>query len=116
MKNNKQLKKEISDFVKNEIYKHYDWRNGFSLNDLKVIAQELYNYRFKIIKIKAIDSNDKSHNYRWQEYQKQYTHDWLEGAIEDLSKLKKTKSYVAVSILKSDFEKVNSGKLAQSTN
>ena len=106
MKNNKQLKKEISDFVKNEIYKHYNWQNGFSLNDLKVIAQELFNYRFKIIKIKVKDITGKYHYYKWQDFQKQYTHDWMEEAIEDISELKKAKSYITVSILKADFEKL----------
>lgn len=107
MKNNKQLKKEISDFVKEKIYKNYNWQSGFSLRDLKVIAQELFNHRFKIIKIKVKDISDKSHNYNWKDYQKQYTHDWLEEAIEDISKIKKPKSYVSVSITKSDFEKLN---------
>ena len=107
MKNNKQLKKEISDFVKNEIFKHYDWRNGFSLNDLKVIAQELFNYRFKIMKINVKDSSGKSHNYNWQDYQLQYTHDWVEVAMKDISKIKKTNIYITVSILKADFKKIN---------
>ena len=35
MKNNHQLKKEISDFIKNKIYKNYDYRNGFSLQKSK---------------------------------------------------------------------------------
>ena len=106
MKNNKQLKKEISDFIKDNIYKNFNWQNGFSLSELKVIAQELYNYRFKIIKIKAKDLNDKSHNYRWQEYQKQYTHDWVVDAMDDISKIKKPSCYITVSILKADFEKL----------
>jgi ribosome-binding ATPase YchF (GTP1/OBG family) len=106
MKKNEQLKKEISGLIKNKIYKKYDWRNGFSLNDLKVIAQELFNHRFKIIKIKVKDITGKSHNYKWQDYQKQYTHDWLEEAIEDISELKKAKSYVSVSITKSDFNAI----------
>ncbi len=106
MKNNEQLKKEISDFIKNEIFKYYDWEDGFNTDDLKVIAQELFNCRFKIIKIKAIDITGKYHNYKWQDYQAQYTHDWLMDAIEDISELKKAKSYIAVSILRSDFEKI----------
>ena len=108
MKNNEQLKKEISDLIKNKIYKNYDYRNGFSLRDLKVVAQELFNCRFKITKIKVKDRIGKSHNYNWKGYQKQYTHDWLEEAIEDISKIKMPKSYITVSISKSDFEKLKS--------
>ena len=106
MKNNHQLKKEISDFIKNKIYKNYDYRNGFSLRDFKIVAQELFNCKFKITKIKAKDRIGKSHNYNWQEYQKQYTHDWVEEAIEDISELKKAKSYITVSISKSDFNAI----------
>jgi hypothetical protein len=106
MKNNKHLKKEISDFVKNEIYKHYDWQNGFTIGDLKVVAQELFNCRFKIIKIKVTDLSGKIHNFKWQDYQAQYTHDWLMDAIEDISEFKKAKSYISVSITKSDFNAI----------
>ncbi len=108
MKNNEQLRKEISNLIKNKIYKNYNWHNGFSLSDLKVIAQELYNYRFKIIKIKVKDMTGKYHNYYWQDYQAQYTHDWLEEAMNDISKIKKPKSYITISILKADFEKLKS--------
>jgi hypothetical protein len=107
MKNKNILKKEITDFIKDNIYKNFNWQNGFSLRDLKVVAQELFNYRFKIIKINVKDINGKSHNYTWQEYQNQYTHDWLVEAIEDISKIKNAKSYITVSILNTDFEKVN---------
>ena len=110
MKNNKHLKKEISDFIKNEIFKYYDWEDGFNTDDLKVIASELFNCRFKIIKIKVTDLSGKSHNYKWQDYQKQYTHDWVVDAMEDISKINKPKSYITVSILKADFEKINSEK------
>ena len=106
MKNNEQLKKEISDLIKNKIYKNYDYRNGFSLRDLKVVAQELFNCRFKITKIKVKDITGEYHYYNLKDYQKQYTHDWLEEAIEDISELKKAKSYFTVSILKADFEKL----------
>ena len=106
MKNNERLKKEISEFIKNEIYKHYEWQNGFSLRDFKVVAQELFNCRFKIIKIKVKDLSGKIHNFKWQTYQNQYTHDWVVPAMEDLSKIKKPKSYITVSITKSDFEKL----------
>jgi hypothetical protein len=106
MKNNEQLKKEISDFVKNEIYKHFDWQNGFSLSELKVIAQELFNCRFKIIKIKVTNLSGKIHNFKWQTYQKQYTHDWVVDAMDDISKIKKPKCYITVSISKSDFNAI----------
>jgi hypothetical protein len=106
MKNKNILKKEISDFIKDNIYKNFTWQNGFSLNDLKVVSQELFNCRFKIIKIKVKDITGKYHYYNWKDYQKQYTHDWLEEAIEDISELKKAKSYITVSITKSDFEKL----------
>ena len=106
MKNKNTLKKEISDFVKEKIYKNYDYRNGFSLRDFKIVAQELFNCRFKITKIKVKDSIGKSHNYNWQNYQAQYTHDWLEEAMKDISKIKKPKSYITVSTTKSDFVKL----------
>ena len=106
MKNNEKLKKEISSWIKNKIYKNYSWQKGFSLRDLKVVAQELFNCRFKIIKIKVKDITGKYHYYNWKDYQAQYTHDWLEEAMKDISKIKKPKSYITVSTTKSDFVKL----------
>ena len=111
MENQKLFKVEVSNFVKNEIYKYYDWGRGFTLDELTVVIEELLNFGVKIKKLKIKNGNGEIGELTWADYQTKYSHNWIIEAIEQISQMKSPRIFVVVSISESKFEKIISEQI-----
>ena len=116
MENQKLFKVEVSNFVKNEIYKYYDWGRGFTLDELTVVIEELLNFGFKIKKLKIKNGNGEIGELTWADYQTKYSHNWIIEAIEQISQMKSPRIFVVVSISESKFEKIISEQIENPKN
>jgi hypothetical protein len=108
MKENKQFKLEISDFIKSEIFYNFNYKEGLTKKDFKILSMELCGYGFKITKIKTKNKQGIINYYSWREYQNIYSNDWLIKLLKDLKFIKNLKYFIIVSINKKEFEKIKS--------
>lgn len=106
MKNRNTLKNEISEFIKNNVFKNYNYENGIEIADLPILIMELCGYGFKITRMKTKGSNGESHEYRWQDYEPVFRRNWVVPVVDKISAINQSRTYITVSIKKSAFEKI----------